>query len=71
MKSMHSFLVTFALLMTVLAHRQGVAAKAGGRPAGSPIGADHAAASVLAMEQIPRTPESLARGKYLVEGLLQ
>lgn len=27
--------------------------------------------SVLDMEQIPRTPERLARGKYLVEGLLQ
>jgi hypothetical protein len=28
-------------------------------------------ASVLDMEPIPRTPERLARGKYLVEGLLQ
>lgn len=28
-------------------------------------------ASVLEMEVIPRTPERLARGKYLVEGLLQ
>ena len=28
-------------------------------------------ASVLEMETIPRTPERLARGKYLVEGLLQ
>jgi mono/diheme cytochrome c family protein len=27
--------------------------------------------SVLDMDQIPRTPERLARGKYLVEGLLQ
>jgi mono/diheme cytochrome c family protein len=30
-----------------------------------------AAASVLDMEPIPRTPERLARGQYLVEGLLQ
>ena len=30
-----------------------------------------AATSVLQMEPIPRTPERLARGKYLVEGLVQ
>lgn len=30
-----------------------------------------AAVSVLQMETIPRTPERLARGKYLVEGLVQ
>ena len=33
--------------------------------AAAPVG------SVLEMETIPRTPERLARGKYLVEGLLQ
>jgi len=38
-------------------------------------GSSHASAatprSVLAMDPIPRTPERLARGKYLVEGLVQ
>lgn len=39
--------------------------KMSGAPAPKP------AVSVLDMEQIPRTPERLARGKYLVQGLLQ
>ncbi len=34
----------------------------------SPVAANR---SVLDLEPIPRTPERLARGKYLVEGLLQ
>jgi hypothetical protein len=71
MKSIHIFFVVFVLLLTVLAHRQGVSAKAGDRLATSHGAADRAVPSVLAMEQIPRTPERLARGKYLVEGLLQ
>ena len=36
---------------------------------GKPASTKHG--SVLDMEPIPRTPERLARGKYLVEGLLQ
>jgi hypothetical protein len=36
-----------------------------------PVDAIAPTASVLEMEVIPRTPERLARGKYLVEGLLQ
>lgn len=35
------------------------------------VSAAKPAGSVLEMETIPRTPERLARGKYLVEGLLQ
>jgi mono/diheme cytochrome c family protein len=37
----------------------------------SVVSAARPATSVLEMETIPRTPERLARGKYLVEGLLQ
>src|SRR6516165_5738842 len=36
----------------------------------SSISAAQPAASLLQMETIPRTPERLARGKYLVEGVL-
>jgi mono/diheme cytochrome c family protein len=37
----------------------------------SVVSAAKPAGSVLEMETIPRTPERLARGKYLVEGVLQ
>lgn len=36
-----------------------------------PLLPEKAAPSLLEMEPIPRTPERLARGKYLVEGLVQ
>ena len=36
-----------------------------------PLLTEKAAPSLLEMELIPRTPERLARGKYLVEGLVQ
>jgi len=35
------------------------------------VSATQPIASLLQMESIPRTPERLARGKYLVEGVLQ
>ena len=37
----------------------------------SSVSATQPTASLLRMETIPRTPERLARGKYLVEGVLQ
>src|SRR5215831_9908254 len=37
----------------------------------SSVSATQPTASLLQMETIPRTPERLARGKYLVEGVLQ
>jgi len=37
----------------------------------STVSATESTASLLQMETIPRTPERLARGKYLVEGVLQ
>ena len=55
---MASFLVLRSPITTVTA-------------ATSPTASAAAVGSVLDMEPIPRTPERLARGKYLVEGLLQ
>lgn len=56
--TMASFLVLRSSITTVTA-------------ATSPTASAAAVGSVLDMEPIPRTPERLARGKYLVEGLLQ
>lgn len=53
------------LLVSVLV-LLGVSGQQATMPATSP-----SSASVLEMDVIPRTPERLARGKYLVEGLLQ
>ncbi len=54
-----------AAVLVLLGMRSSAASKA---ETESPVGTN---GSVLGMEPIPRTPERLARGKYLVEGLLQ
>jgi len=52
-------LIFFVLLLSISCH------------SAKPILPGEAVPSVLGMETIPRTPERLARGKYLVEGVVQ
>lgn len=63
--SSHRIAITFASVLVLLAVRLSLTSHAATDPGIAKT------VSVLDLEPIPRTPERLARGKYLVEGLLQ